>query len=112
MSYTTSVILVVFASIMAALGQLNLKIGSARLEKNIREIIKNYALLRGIFFYGASAIIGIIALRGAELTVLYPIASLNYVWVSFLSMRFLREKMNIYKWLGVLMIIIGVSVIL
>jgi multidrug transporter EmrE-like cation transporter len=104
-----SIGLAVLSSLFAALGQVGLKFGSMKLEKKFIAILKNYALLSGLFFYGLSSIVFILALRGHELTVLYPIASLNYVWVSLLSMKLLKEKMNAYKWLGILLIIIGVT---
>ena len=37
--------------------------------------------------------------------------ALVYVWVSLLSMFFLKEKMNKTKWLGVILIILGVTLI-
>jgi len=30
------------------------------------------------------------------------------VWVSFLSIKFLNERMNSYKWVGIVLIIAGV----
>lgn len=112
MNTTTAIILMVLSSFMAASGQLSLKIGSMKIKKNLASIIKNYAFLAGVFFYGLAAIIGIVALKGNELTILYPIASLNYVWVSLLSMKFLKEKMNLLKWSGIALIILGVVIIL
>ena len=111
MNELTSIGLAVLSSLLAAVGQIGLKFGSLRLKKNFAALMKNYALIAGLFFYGLSSIVFILALKGHELTVLYPIASLNYVWVSFLSMKLLKEKMNKYKWLGILLIMIGVSLI-
>jgi len=39
---------------------------------------------------------------------LYPILSIGYVWISLFSIIFLEEKMNMDKWLGILLIIFGV----
>ncbi len=104
-----SIALAVISSICAGLGQMGLKFGSMRTHKKLVHVLTNYILLTGLFFYGLSSIIFVVALRGHELTVLYPIASLNYVWVNLLSMKYLNEKMNKYKWLGILLIIIGVT---
>jgi len=103
--------IMVVSTVCAALGQMGLKFGSMRLKKTITGVLRNYALLAGFFFYGLSTILTVIALRGNELSVLYPIASLNYVWVSFLSMKYLNEKMNAYKIAGILAIIMGVIII-
>ena len=51
------------------------------------------------------------ALRGGDLSILYPFVSLSYIWVALLSVRFLGEKMNKYKWIGIALIILGVSFI-
>ena len=61
--------------------------------------------------YELATIVFIPALRGGELSVLYPFISLSYVWVSLLSIKILKEKMNSFKWMGVALIIIGVSFI-
>lgn len=111
MNGTTSIILMIISSLLAAFGQISLKIGSMRLERKLSRIIKNFAFITGVFFYGFSAVLAIVALKGAELTVLYPIAALNYVWVSFLAIKYLKEEMNKYKWGGIALIIVGVSLI-
>lgn len=111
MNEIIAIILAILSTIFAALGQLGLKFGSMKLKKSIEGILKNYSLISGVFFYGLSSVVFIIALKGHELTVLYPIASLNYVWVSFLSMKYLNEKMNKYKWCGIALIIVGVIII-
>jgi uncharacterized membrane protein len=107
-----SIIIMVISSLFAAVGQLSLKIGSMKLERTIRAFIQNYAFLVGVLFYGVATVLGIVALKGNELSVLYPIASLNYVWVSLLSMKYLNERMNAHKWAGIVLIIIGVIIIL
>ena len=61
--------------------------------------------------YGISTILFIPALKGGELSVLYPFVALAYIWVSLLSVKFLGEKMNKVKWLGIALIILGVSFI-
>ena len=53
----------------------------------------------------------ILSLRGGEVSVLYPIIATSYIWVSFLSIFFLNESMNNFKWLGVTSIIAGIILI-
>ena len=112
MSLTFPVIIMIISSIFAAFGQLSLKIGSMKLQKTLSDIFRNYAFLVGIIFYGLSTILTIIALKGEELSVIYPLASLNYVWVSLLSATYLKEKMNVYKITGIALIIVGVVLVL
>ena len=103
--------LVLLGTIVGAFGPILLKRGSDAFGLSVRTLLRNYNLLAGIFLYGVSAIIFIPALRGGDLSILYPIVSVNYVWVSLLSVRFLQEKMNKLKWSGIVLIIVGVSLI-
>ena len=106
----TSIIFVLIATIIGAFGALFLKLGSstAKLDFNI---FRNLKLMTGFVFYGLSSVFFLIALRHEDLSVLYLFISLSYVWVSFLSIRYLGEKMNLWKWAGIALIIIGVSLI-
>ena len=61
--------------------------------------------------YAVGTILFIPALKGGDLSILYPFVALAYVWVSLLSVKFLGEKMNLVKWIGIALIIIGVSLI-
>ncbi len=83
--------LVVLATLIAAFGPIFMKKGSGKFKLNISALIRNYELILGIMFYGISTIFFIPALKGGELSVLYPFVSLSYVWVSLLSIKMLNE---------------------
>ncbi len=93
-----------------ASGQLFLKLGSKDLSFSF-EIIKNYHLLLGILFYVIAAILLIISLKFGELSVLYPILSLSFVWTTILSFTILNESINLFKIIAILFIVFGVSLI-
>lgn len=104
--------LVFLAGIVGSFGPIYLKKGSTLI--NIRRpqtIYKNKPLLIGIFFYGLSTIIFLIALNGGNLSVLYPLAGTTYIWVCIFSIKLLNEKMTLLKWLGAFIIILGVVLI-
>jgi uncharacterized membrane protein len=111
MNFILAVILTILGTICAASGQILLKKAAPRMSISVEGTFKNFPFLVGLFLYGMSMILCIVALKGGELSVLNPLSSLNYVWAAFLSMWFLGEKMNKYKWIGIILIIIGVSVI-
>ena len=94
-----------------AYGAILLKKGADRLRFNLKSIIRNKQLILGFILYGLGTVLYIFALRGAELSILYPLVSLTYVFIAILSQLILKEKMNRYKWLGIALILIGVSLI-
>jgi len=74
-------------------------------------IATNLHLVAGISLYGVFTFLLVLALRDGELSLLYPVIALNYVWVTVLSLLLFRETMNPFKALGILAIMIGVMVI-
>ncbi len=110
--------LVVLGTIVGAFGPILFKKGSKtftldprKILKNPMILLKNYYVIGGCALYGLSSFIFIPALRGGDLSVLYPLVSMSYIWVALLSTRFLGEKMNRTKWLGIALIIAGVTFI-
>ena len=103
--------LVILASLIGAFGPILLKKASEKKLSKISSLITNYALMGGVALYAIGTILFIPALKGGDLSILYPFVSLTYVWVSLLSVKFLGERMNKLKWLGIFLIILGVSFI-
>ena len=103
--------LVILGTLVGAFGPILLKRGSGDFGLSVRSLLRNYNVLGGLFLYCLSSVIFIPALRGGDLSILYPLVSVNYVWVSLLSVKFLDEEMNSSKWLGIGFIIVGVSLI-
>ena len=97
----------VISSIIGATGGYFFKQASSNLSFKISSLLKNFKLFVGFFFFGIAALLGVIALMGGELNVLYPISSLSYVWSLFIGKKILNEKINIYKLGGVGLIMIG-----
>ena len=106
MVYWLSVLLVLFSSVLGAFGQLQFKKGMSIFSYST--FFSNYPLLSGLFLYGISTVIYLSALRGEELSVLYPIVATSYVWAAFLAVYFLGEQMNTTNWVGIFMILLGV----
>ena len=65
-------------------------------------------MLLGFMFYGAGALIMIIAYKYGKLSVLQPVLSLNYALSIVLGFVFLHEPITILKIIGVLVITVGV----
>lgn len=102
---------VLFCTLLTSTAQLFYKFGAEKLEFNFLSIITNYELLMGILLYAVGGTLLILSFRGGEVSALYPIIATSYIWVSFLSIYFLNEEMNIFKWAGVLTIVSGIILI-
>jgi len=102
--------LVILGTLSGAFGPLLLKKG-ADLAKH--DFFKGvfFRIVPGGFFYVVGTSFFIIALKGGDLSVLYPFVSTSYIFVSLLSMKYLGEKMTKYKWIGIGSIIIGITFI-
>ena len=103
--------MVILATIVGALGPIMLKKASAKKFSSLKSLAANYHLFAGIILYGLGTILFIPALKGGDLSVLYPFVALIYIWVSLLSVKFLGETMNKFKWFGIALIILGVTLI-
>jgi uncharacterized membrane protein len=100
--------LTLLSTIVGAFSPVILKRASGRVSLDFMKLVKDYRLIGGLILGGVSVIIFVPALKGGELSLLYPMTSLTYVWVSLLSVRFLNERMNYLKWFGVVCIMAGV----
>lgn len=112
------VILIIFAALVPAIGQIFLKSGLKKIKpvlaekfftwENILNILKIPSLWLGIILYGASVFIYLLVLYRSDVSTAYPmIASLAYIGVILFATIFLGETMNSYKIIGVVFIIFG-----
>lgn len=76
---------------------------------NWTALVTNYPLWIGLAFYGVSTLLMVLALRDGELSLLYPVISLTYIWVMFLSVLLLHEPLTAWKIGGVGLICLGVA---
>ncbi len=114
--------LLIFTPItIAAAGQLILKIGMNNigmidLKKTgiinyFIKILQSPVVLIGLLFYGASALLWLIVLSKEELSFVYPLVAFSYVITVILSMFILKEAMPLLRWLGLLVICLGIFLI-
>src|SRR3989338_9450492 len=101
--------LVLLCTLFTSTGQLFLKAGVMKVTGFWT--IFNWGLMLGIFLYATAAGLLIIALKFGELSVLYPAIATSFIWVNLLSMIFLNETIPFFRWIGIALIIFGVSLI-
>ncbi len=106
-----SILLVFLASFIGSFGAVFLKFGAGRLHRDIRTIIYNWRLAVGIALYLLSFVFYYIGLREGELSVLYPMVSLGYIWTLVWSRMFFKEPISQRKVAGLALIIAGIIVL-
>ncbi|HYZ86156.1 MAG TPA: hypothetical protein VE621_17225 [Bryobacteraceae bacterium] len=107
-----AIALVFCCTLLGAAAQIFMKMGANKLQKqSIIQMITNLPLMTGYTLYGLSTLFLVLALRKAHLSILYPIISLSYVWVTVLSLFIFHEQMNPYKVTGLAVIVFGVAVL-
>jgi uncharacterized membrane protein len=122
-SRSNPVYLVFGCTLFAAVAQVLLKFGAlhpmpavhltdmAGITTFVTALLTNWYLMVGYSLHACNALLLILALREGQLSVLYPIYALSYIWVDLLSLYFFQEHMNVWKALGILLIIGGVALL-
>lgn len=106
-----SILLVFSCTILGAAAQILMKVGMTHFAPNPAAILTNVPLIAGYVLYGINTLMLVLALRDGELSTLYPIIALTYVWVTLLSYLLLSERPNFFKNLGIATIVAGVAVL-
>jgi drug/metabolite transporter (DMT)-like permease len=118
-----SIYLVLGCTVFAATAQVLMKFGANHVMPQldlanpanwlpfVLAIIGNVPLFLGYCTSAGTAFLLILALRDGELSMLYPIIAMTYVWVNLLSMYFFNEKMNLWKATGIALVIGGVALL-
>lgn len=100
-------------TIITAGGALLLKLGAMRIanKKELWKLWKHPLILFGLVVYGIASIFGIYAYKGGDLNKIFPIAALTYIWTMVLSVKYLKETMNPWKWAAIIFIVVGISLV-
>lgn len=118
-----SIYLVLGCTVFAAAAQVLMKFGAGHPMPQLdlakpanwaplaMAILGNVPLFMGYAMSAGTAFLLILALRDGELSMLYPIIAMTYVWVNLLSMYFFQEKMNLWKGVGIALVIGGVALL-
>ncbi len=122
MSLTSSILLILLSISIAVVGQLLLKIGINRIgivnfgsldafKQFFTGVIKSPLVMTGLFLYVVSSAIWLIAIAVVDLSFAYPFLGFTYVMVLVLSKFILKEDVNPIRWIGTIIITIGVIVL-
>lgn len=111
-----AIYLVLACTLLVAIGQYLIKIGANRLSHagflaTAIGIITIPQLFAGYCLYAVFTVMFVYALRHGELSVLYPLIALGYVWVTITAVVAFHESINPFKIIGLVVIISGVAVL-
>lgn len=118
-----SIYLVLGCTLFAAAAQVLMKFGAANplpvlnfsspagVIAFVVALVGNVPLFFGYCMSAGTALLLILALRDGELSTLYPIIAMSYVWAIPLSMYYFGDKINIWKISGIALIVGGVALL-
>jgi multidrug transporter EmrE-like cation transporter len=104
----SSIVLILIGSFIGSFGAVFLKAGSQSLKRNLSSFVMNWRLLAGIGFFLLSSVFYVLGVKKGELTILFPLVSLGYVWTMFWSRIFFKERLTATKFLGLGTILFGI----
>lgn len=116
------ILLFAFGILVGAFGGIMMKIGATNMGhieiSSIGQLITflfrlftNLASLTGIFLYFMSALVWAYLLTKLDLSLVQPILAMTYVVTPILAIFLLDEHVSVMRWLGILIIIIGVFIV-
>jgi uncharacterized membrane protein len=117
-----TILLVLAAEIAVTAGQILFKKGTGRLDRQnfkkfetyfefIKKILKIPVIWAGLLLMGSGLFFWLVALAGSDLSVVFPLGSMQYVLVLVASRLFLKEKIDRKKLIGTLLVMLGVIAI-
>ena len=110
-------LLILLGVIMASFGAIILKLGAGEvnydqsLVKVLISVFLSWKILLGLLFYFVPALFWIYLLKKMEISFLQPFFALAYVFTPILAIVILNEKISVLRWLGVLVILLGVILV-
>ena len=102
--------LVFVSSVIGSFGAVFLKMGAKHLQTSLLNII-SWQSFAGVAFYLLSSVFFVLGVRKGELSVLYPMVSLGYIWTLLWSKLFFHEPITLQKFAALGLILVGICLI-
>ncbi len=112
MTEVIGIILVLIGGIFSSVGSVFLKKTSATFGRSLVKTITEKNLIIGGLLYLSGTVFMITSLKFGDLSVIYSFASLSYIWIALLSIRYMNEKMTKFKLAGFAFIATGIILVL
>ena len=115
------IVLLIISVLLGVFGQLSLKQGMKNIgtfglkdfaSSKIFKLIEEKFVVIGVVLYAVATLFWLVILSKAELSFAYPMLALGYVLIAILSKIFFNENVTITRFIGILLISIGVFLLL
>lgn len=106
----SSMLLVFVASIFGSVGAVFLKMGAEKLRGGIHRLISVQSASGVALFLISSVFFGA-GIKNGQLSILYPMVSLNNVWSLIWGRLFFREELTKQKFVALGLILFGIALI-
>jgi drug/metabolite transporter (DMT)-like permease len=74
-------------------------------------VVRNSYILFGVVFLSVYFFLYLIALSWADLSFVLPLTAVSYIFAAILASVFLKEEVTWLRWIGTVVIIIGITLI-
>lgn len=105
----SSMLFVFTAGFFGSFGAAFLKAGAGRLKFDLVSLATNWRLAAGILAYLVSSVFFVRGMSAGELSVLYPMVALGYMWTILWSRLFFGEPFTLGKIGGLVLIFAGLA---
>ena len=115
------VMLLISAIILGVVGQLLFKEGISKVDVAFKglggaaglvwRLFTNPVIFLGLISYGISTVFWILVLKEKDLSLVYPMLASSYILILLTSWIFRHEAVSPFRWLGALVITLGVILI-
>ena len=102
------------SNLLGATGGYLIKKGAVKIHlKKVKDLLKliEIRIISGIICYGCATVIFLLLLKTEDLSFLFPLTAMTYIFVSLAGIIFLKEKMSSAKWIGLALIVLGIVAI-
>jgi drug/metabolite transporter (DMT)-like permease len=95
---------------MSEIGSVS-QVNAAEVLRVVKAGIVNPRILLGVFFEALFFVCLLILMAKSEISFLWPLTALSFVFATFAAMWFLHEQVSTVRWAGVVFIMIGAALI-
>jgi len=92
-------------------GEISMSAGAPALLRTAFGLAQHPGILGGLACYAISVVVWIVALSRVEVSIAYPMLSIGYIVNALLAWWLFGEDVNLQRWLGIGVIIVGVILV-